>query len=289
VSTNPNAVSPLRRRMIEDMTIRRFTEKTQGDYIRYVRAFAAFLGRSPELAEPEDLRRFQRHMAAGGARPATMNAAVSALRFFFQITLGRAGFGACLAATPSPERLPVVLSTDEVARLLRCAPGLKYQAALSIAYGCGLRVSEIIHLKVVDIDSARMLIRVEQGKGPQGPLRDAVAGPARHPAGLVEREAAARLAVPGPAAVRSPHGAPAQPRGPRRRDAAGLNKRGSMHTLRHSFATHLLERKTDIRVIQVLLGQRKLDTTGLYTRVALNMIQAVESPLAHLRPKAPPA
>ena len=102
MSTNPNAISPLRRRMIEDMTIRRFTEKTQGDYIRHVRAFAAFLGRSPELAEPEDLRRFQRHMAASGARPATMNAAVSALRFFFQITLGRAGFGACLAATRSP-------------------------------------------------------------------------------------------------------------------------------------------------------------------------------------------
>ena len=165
MSNDPNAISPLRRRMIEDMTIRRFTEKTQGDYIRHVRAFAAFLGRSPEVAEPEDLRRFQRHMAASGARAATMNAAVSALRFFFQITLGRAGFGACLAATRSPERLPVVLSTDEVARLLGCAPGLKYQAALSVAYGCGLRVSEIIHLKVADIDSARMLIRVEQGKG----------------------------------------------------------------------------------------------------------------------------
>ena len=164
MSNDPNAISLLRRRMIEDMTIRRFTEKTQGDYIRHVRNLAAFLGRSPEVAEPEDLRRFQRHMAASGARTATMNAAVSALRFFFQIILGRAGCGACLAATRSPERLPVVLSTDEVARLLGCAPGLKYQSALSVAYGCGLRVSEIIHLKVADIDSARMLIRVEQGK-----------------------------------------------------------------------------------------------------------------------------
>jgi len=146
MSTNPDTISPLRRRMIEDMTIRHLTAKTQGDYIRHVRVFAVFLRRSPDLAEPEDLRRFQLHVAAEGASPGTMNAAVSALRFFFRVTLGRTGFGACLAATSSPERLPVVLSTEEVARLLCCAPGLKYQAALSVAYGCGLRVSEIVHL-----------------------------------------------------------------------------------------------------------------------------------------------
>ena len=288
MSTNPNAISPLRRRMIEDMTIRRFTEKTQGDYIRHVRAFAAFLGRSPELAEPEDLRRFQRHMAAGGARPATMNAAVSALRFFFQVTLGRAGFGACLAATRAPERLPVVLSTDEVARLLGCAPGLKYQAALSVAYGCGLRVSEIIHLKVVDIDSARMLIRVEQGKGRKD--RYVMLSP-----DLLDI-LRAWWRVKRPQGWLFPGQQPSEPLTARQLNrvvhaaatAAGLTKRVSMHTLRHSFATHLLERKTDIRVIQVLLGHRKIDTTALYTRVALNTIQAVESPLAHLRPKAPP-
>ncbi len=288
MSINPNAVSPLRRCMIEDMTIRRFTEKTQGDYIRHVRAFAAFLGRSPELAEPEDLRRFQRHMAAGGARPATMNAAVSALRFFFQVTLGRAGFGACLAATRSPERLPVVLSTDEVARLLGCAPGLKYQAALSVAYGCGLRVSEIIHLKVADIDSARMLIRVEQGKGRKD--RTMMLSP-----DLLDI-LRAWWRVKRPRGWLFPGQQPSEPLTARQLNrvvhaaatAAGLTKRVSMHTLRHSFATHLLERKTDIRVIQVLLGHRKIDTTALYTRVALNTIQAVESPLAHLRPKAPP-
>jgi len=288
MSTNQDAVSPLRRRMIEDMTIRHLTAKTQGDYIRHVRAFAVFLRRSPDLAEPEDLRRFQLHMAAEGASPGTMNAAVSALRFFFRVTLGRTGFGACLAATPSPERLPVVLSTDEVARLLGCAPGLKYQAALSVAYGCGLRVSEIVHLKVGDIDSARMLIRVEQGKGRKDryvmlsqDLLDILRAwwkvkrsrgwlfPGQQPSQAMTQRQLNRVV----------HAAAT---------AAGLDKRVSMHTLRHSFATHLLERKTDIRVIQVLLGHRKLDTTALYTRVALNTIRAVESPLAHLRPKAPP-
>ena len=158
-------VSPLRQRMIEDMTIRQLGAKTQHDYVRVVRDFAAFLGRSPDLAEPEDLRRYQLHLASRGASPAKMNAAVSALRFFFKVTLDRPEFGDRLATVRSPERLPVVLSPEEVALLLHCAPSLKYKAALSVAYGCGLRASEIVHLKVGDIDSTRMLIRVEQGKG----------------------------------------------------------------------------------------------------------------------------
>ncbi len=288
MSTNQDTVSPLRRRMIEDMAIRHFTPKTQSDYIRNVRAFTVFLRRSPELAEPEDLRRFQLHMAAEGASPGTMNAAVSALRFFFGVTLGRVGFGTCLAATPSPERLPVVLSTEEVARLLGCAPGLKYQAALSVAYGCGLRVSEIVHLKVGDIDSARMLIRVEQGKG----RKDRYVMLSQDLLDILR----AWWTVKRPRGWLFPGQQPGQPITARQLNrvvhtaatAAKLDKRVSMHTLRHSFATHLLERKTDIRVIQVLLGHRKLDTTALYTRVALNTIRAVESPLAHLRPKAPP-
>jgi site-specific recombinase XerD len=159
------ATSPLRQRMIEDMTIRKFGVKTQHDYVRDVRNFAAFLGRSPDLAEPEDLRRYQLHLASQGAAPGKMNAAVSALRFFFRVTLARSGFGDRMATIREPDRLPVVLSTEEVALLLHCAPSLKYKAALSIAYGCGLRASEIVHLKIGDIDSARMLIRVEQGKG----------------------------------------------------------------------------------------------------------------------------
>ena len=214
---SPEAVSPLRQRMIEDMTIRQFGENTQRDYVRQVREFTAFLGRSPDRAEPEDLRRYQLHLASLGASHAKMNLASTALRFFFHVTLGRPGFGDRMARIAAPERLPVVLSPEEVALLLAHAPSLKYRAALSIAYGCGLRVSEIANLKVADIDSARMLIRVEQGKGRKDRYRHALARPARPPAAVVAGEAAARLALPRPAARPADHHAPAQPGLPRRR------------------------------------------------------------------------
>ncbi|MFI4951063.1 MAG: tyrosine-type recombinase/integrase [Caulobacterales bacterium] len=280
-------VSPLRQRMIEDMSIRQFGPKTQHDYVRVVADFARFLGRSPDQAEPEDLRRFQLHLASQGASPAKMNAAVSALRFFFKVTLGRAGFGERLATVRKEQRLPVVLSPEEVALLLHCAPSLKHKAALSVAYGCGLRVSEIVHLKVGDIDSARMLIRVEQGKGRKD--RYVMLSP-----DLLELlRTWWRTAKP--RGWLFPGRDPGQPITARQLDrackaaaaSAVLDKRVSLHTLRHSFATHLLERKTDIRVIQVLLGHKKLDTTALYTRVALKTLGAVKSPLDHLKP--PPA
>ncbi|MFG1306985.1 tyrosine-type recombinase/integrase [Xanthobacter autotrophicus] len=282
-STRP-AISPLRQRMIEDMTIRRFGEHTQRDYVRQVAAFTAFLGRAPDQAEPEDLRRYQLYLASLGASNARMNLACTALRFFFHITLGRAGFGDRMARIPSPERLPVVLSTEEVALLLAHAPKLKYRAALSLAYGCGLRVSEVAHLKVVDIDSARMLIRVEQGKG----RKDRYVMLAPDLPDLLRRWWKERR----PQGWLFPGRDPGQPITTRQLDracrtaasAARLDKRVSMHTLRHSFATHLLERKTDIRVIQVLLGHRKLDTTAVYTRVALKTLREVESPLSLLTP-----
>jgi integrase/recombinase XerD len=285
---SPEAISPLRQRMIEDMTIRQFGEDTQRAYIRQVRAFTAFLGRSPDQAEPEDLRRYQLHMAALGASPAKMNLASTALRFFFHVTLGRPGFGDRLARIAAPERLPVVLSPEEVALLLAHAPGLKYRAALSIAYGCGLRVSEIANLKVADIDSARMLIRVEQGKG----RKDRFAMLSPDLLDLLRQW----WRVKRPRGWLFPGQQPVQPITTRQlnrachaaADAAKLDKRVSMHTLRHSFATHLLERKTDIRVIQVLLGHRKLDTTAVYTRVALKAIREVTSPLALLASPPPP-
>jgi integrase/recombinase XerD len=285
---SPEAVSPLRKRMIEDMTIRQFGEKTRRDYIRQVREFAAFLARSPDRAEPEDLRRYQLHLAALGASYARMNLASTALRFFFHVTLGRPGFSDRMARIPSPERLPVVLSPEEVARLLAHAPGLKYRAALSIAYGCGLRVSEIANLKVTDIDSARMLIRVEPGKG----RKDRFAMLAPDLLDLLRQW----WRVKRPRGWLFPGQQPAQPITTRQlnrackaaAETAKLDKRVSMHTLRHSFATHLLEHKTDIRVIQVLLGHKKLDTTALYTRVALKTIRAVTSPLALLAPPPPP-
>ena len=159
------AISPLRRRMIEDMTIRKLGAKTQAGYIRAVKNFAAFLGHSPDRASVEDIRRYQLHLASSGLGVPSVNAAMTALRFFFKVTLRRGDVTEDIVFAREPRRLPVVLSPDEVARLLAAAPSLKYQAALSIAYGAGLRASEVISLKVGDIDSARMLIRVDQGKG----------------------------------------------------------------------------------------------------------------------------
>jgi integrase len=160
-------ISDLRRCMIADMRVRTFSDKTQHDYIRHVETFARFLGRSPDTATSDDIRRFQLLQVEQGAQPPKMNTQASALRFFFTITLGRADLAHQLARTHYPRKLPRVLTTDQVAQLLEVAPGpgLKYKAALSIAYGAGLRGGEIVMLRLGDIDSRRMLIRVEMGKG----------------------------------------------------------------------------------------------------------------------------
>src|SRR5438876_7783668 len=158
-------VSALRARMIEDMRVRGFSEKTRNDYIRNVRAFAAFVGRSPDTATAEDLRRFQHHQAQTGVRPPSINSAVAALRFFFTVTLDRPDLARRLTVVREPRRLPAVLSVEEVTLLFEAAPGPKYKAAFASAYGAGLRVSEVVALKVGDVDSERMLLRVEQGKG----------------------------------------------------------------------------------------------------------------------------
>ena len=192
------AKSPLRRRMIEDMTIRKFAPKTQHDYVQRVKNFAAFLGRSPDTASFEDVRRYQLHLAASGVGVPTINQTVSTLRFFFKVTLKRHDIVEHTHVIHEPRKLPVVLSPEEVARLLDAAPGPKYKAALSVAYGAGLRASEVVSLKIVDIDSKRMIIRVEQGKG--GKDRNVMLSPqpARPAARLVEGSAPAGLAVPGP-------------------------------------------------------------------------------------------
>jgi hypothetical protein len=158
-------VSPLRARMIEDMTVRGFNEHTRRDYVRHVRSFAAFIGRSPDTATAEDLRLFQLHQTRTGLQPPSINSAVSALRFFFTVTLDRPDLSRRLTIVPQPRRIPAVLSVEEVTLLLRAATAPKYKAAFATAYGAGLRVSEVVALKVGDIDSERMLLRVERGKG----------------------------------------------------------------------------------------------------------------------------
>ena len=275
-------ISPLRQRMIEDMTARHFAEKAQTDYIRYVKSFAAFLGRSPDTASAEDLRLFQQHMTKTHVSPGVVNATVVALRFFFKVTLERDDLVRRLTLVTEPRRAPIVLSQEEVARLLTAAPGVKYKAALSVAYGAGLRVSEVVALKVSDIDRERMLLRVEQGKGRKD--RFVMLSPQ-----LLELLRDWWQVAP-PRGWLFPGLDPVNPMSARQlcravsaaARAAGIAKRVSPHTLRHSFATHLLEQNVDIRVIQVLLGHAKLETTALYTRVAVNTIRDVTSPLERL-------
>jgi integrase/recombinase XerD len=276
------AISPLRRRMIEDMTVRRLAPKTQVSYLRAVRDFTVFLGRSPDQASAEDLRRYQLHLAASGVSVPSQNARVTALRFFFAVTLGRGEATERMPFIREPRKLPVVLSPEEVARFLEAAAGLKYRAALSVAYGAGLRAAEVVSLKIGDIDSTRMVIRVEQGKG----RKDRYVMLCEHLLGLLR----AYWKAARPQGWLFPGRDPVQPLTTRQLNrachaaatAAGIDKRVSLHTLRHSFATHLLEQKVDIRVIQVLLGHKKLDTTALYSQVATRTIRQVRSPLEQL-------
>jgi site-specific recombinase XerD len=284
------AVSPLRQRMLDDMRMRKLEAKTRAGYVRAVRNLTAYLGRSPDTATVEDLRRFQLHMVDRGSSPITLNATITGLKFFFGVTLDRPELMAKMQPVHVPRTLPVVLSRDEVARLIAAAPNLKYQTALSIAYGTGLRVSEVIALKVSDIDSQRMTLRVEQGKGDKD--RYAMLSPV-----LLERlrswwRVAHAQGKMLPNGWLFPGLNPMDPLSTRQlnraihaaAEAAQIDKRVSMHTLRHSFATHLLEQKVDIRVIQVMLGHKKLETTSIYTHVATEILREVVSPLERLQP-----
>jgi integrase/recombinase XerD len=277
-------ISPLRRRMIEDMTLRGFGEKVQKDYIRHVKNFTIFLGRSPDTADGEDLRAFQLHQRQQGVQPPTMNGATAALRFFFTTTCNRPEMARHLRLVKQPRKLPVVLTTDEVFTLIESAPGPKYKAALGVMYGAGLRVSEVANLKLSDIDRERMVLRIEQGKGSKD--RNGMLSPR-----LLELLEEWWL-VGQPTTWLFPGRDPLLPITARQlyrvvtetARAVGIEKRVSPHTLRHSFATHLLEQGVDIRVIQVALGHSKLDTTARYAHVASKVLRDVTSPLDQLTP-----
>jgi site-specific recombinase XerD len=276
--------------MIDDMRMRKLEPRTQDAYIRAVRKLAAFLTRSPDTATVEELRNFQLHLVDTGTSPITLNATLTGLKFFFDITLGRGELMAKMQPVKVPRTLPVVLSPQEVSRLIAAARNVKHQAALSVAYGAGLRASEVIALKVGDVDSQRMTLRVEQGKGAKD--RYAMLSPL-----LLQRlrtwwrvgHAQGKIL---PGGWLFPGLDPIDPLTPRQlnravhdaAEAARIDKRVTTHTLRHSFATHLLERKVDIRVIQVLLGHKKLETTSIYTHVATDLLQEVIGPLEVLPP-----
>lgn len=282
------SISFLRQRLIENMTMRRFSAETQRNYMRDIGRLASFLGRPPDTATVDDLHRFQMAQQEAGLGVPTMNAIVSALRFFFVHTIDRPDLARKLVRLRYPRSLPDVLSPDEVRRLLGATVCLKHLAALSVAYGAGLRVAEVAALKVSHVDSTRMLLRIERGKG--GRDRNAMLSVdllallrqwwlEGHRQGVLHREG---WLFPGqswtrPISTRQLHRIVVEAA-----RAADIPKRVGPHTLRHSFATHLLEDGVDIRVIQVLLGHAKLDTTALYTKVATRTVRAVVSPLDRL-------
>ncbi len=282
------SISPLRQRMIEDMRMRKLGDRTQEGYVRAVRYFTKYLGRSPDTATVEDLRNYQLYLVDHGISPASLNSAISGLKFFFSVTLDRPEAMAKMQPVHLPRKLPVILSPEEVKRLIAAAGNLKHQTALALAYATGLRISEIVSLKVTDIDSERMALRVEQGKGQKD--RYAMLSPL-----LLERlrvwwrvaRAQGKMLEGG---WLFPGQNPVRPLSARQldraihaaADEAGIEKRISMHSLRHAFATHLLEQKVDIRLIQVLLGHKKLETTALYAQVATDILREVVSPLEKL-------
>jgi integrase/recombinase XerD len=275
-------ISPLRRRMIEDMTIRNLSPATQQSYIYAVAKFSRHFARSPERLGLEDVRAYQLHLISQQRSWSHINQAVCALRFFYGVTLGRSDAREQIVAAREPRRLPVVLSGEEIVRFLEAVPGLRNRVALTTAYGAGLRVGEVARLETNAIDSSRMLIRIEQGKGGKdryvmlsaqllGILRTywRLARPGRwlfpgqnsgEPVSIATLQEACRQAA----------------------RQAELSKPVTVHTLRHSFATHLLEAGTDIRIIQVLLGHARMSTTALYTQVATHLIAETTSPLDRL-------
>jgi site-specific recombinase XerD len=276
--------------MLEDMRMRQLAPKTQAAYIRAVSKLAAFTKQSPDAASAEDLRRFQLHMVDAGMSPITLNATITGLTFFFDVTLGRPDVMARMQSVRVPQKLPTVLSREEVARLLGAVGHIKHQTALSVAYGTGLRVSEVVALKVTDIDSERMTLRVEQGKGSKD--RYAMLSPL-----LLERlrvwwrvaRAQGKMLdggwlFPGRDPIEALTARQLNRAIHEAATLAHIDKRVSMHTLRHSFATHLLEQKVDIRVIQVMLGHKKLETTSKYVQVATDILREVMSPLEMLQP-----
>ena len=288
-------ISPLQARMIEDMTARKLKPKTQTGHLRSCRRFAAYLGRSPKTAIPEDVRQFQLALIENGIRIGTRNMIMTGVKFLFRVTLRRHDLVAEVYNLKEPQKIPLVMSQDEVALLLAGAKSVKAEAMLSLAYGCGMRAGEVVRLKVGDIDSGQGIIRVVQSKGDKDRhvmLPDAILEllrqcwcerSTRHDADIPPKE---RYLFPGRGSYK-----PLTTRQLNRvfhetADAAGITKPVTVRSLRHSFATHLLERGVDIRVIQALLGHSSLVSTSRYTQVATGLISTIESPIDLLGDRA---
>jgi len=284
-------MTPLRQRFIDDLRLRNYARRTIDTYVGHIAAFAKHFGRSPDLLGPEEVRAYQLHILERKLSWSTFNQAVCALRFFYHTTLGRSDQLPCIPYGKRPKTLPSVLSPDEVLRLINAAAPGRERLLLQVAYGCGLRLSELLHLQVADIDSDRMVIHVRQGKGAKDrlvPLSVRL---------LQELRDYWRVFRPRTWLFRSQkldqpiNAAYVQRRFIRLRKQVGLAKRCSMHTLRHSYATHLLEAGIDLLTLKALLGHRSLETTAHYLHVSTQRLKQTPSLLDLLvvpRPPQPP-
>lgn len=286
--TNTTTVSPLRQRMLEDMASRKRSKGTQTGHVRACKRFAAWLKRSPETATVDEVRQFQLHLMETGTSIQTRNRTMTGLRFLFRVTMRRLDLANEIHHIKEPQRIPQILAAAETKRLLMMAGKLQVRVLLSLGYGAGLRVSEVVRLKVKHIDSALRIIRVEQGKGRKD--RHVMLSPDTY-ALLREwwlvRSNKYDLGVP----IEERWLFPGRRKGMHLTErqvsrlfqeavaAAGLMKKVTLHTLRHSFATHLLEGGYDIRTIQELMGHRDVSTTMIYTHVLNRGAGGVRSPL----------
>ncbi len=275
-------MTPLRRRMIEDLRIRNFSPHTIGAYIRYVARFARHFGRSPERLGPKEIREFQVHLVRSGASYSTLTQVVGALRFLYGVTLGRKWIIEKIPFPKPEQRLPEIVSRDDVRRLLDATQNLKHRAILATCYAGGLRVSEVANLRLTDIDSERMTIRVDQGKG----RKDRLVPLSKNLLDLLREYWLAfrpsHWIFPGASPTRPIRTRCIERICDKSRQRAGVERRLTPHTLRHSFATHLLEAGTNVRTIQLLLGHRSLATTATYTQVAIGDVLSTQSPLDRL-------
>jgi integrase/recombinase XerD len=281
-------ISPLRQRMIDDMTIRNMSPLTQKSYVRAVKNFSLFFRRSPDKLTFEHVREYQLHLASRGLGVQASNQIMCGLRFFYKTTLGMSGVSEHIPLGRRPDALPSVLAQDEVERFLKAVSDLEFRTAFVTIYATGLRVSEAVALTIKDIDSARMVIHIRSGKGRKDRyvmLSEQLLGILR---AYFECARPQHFMFPGPDPAR-----PITVRSLQRAcrlaaETAGLDKTVTVHTLRHCFATHLLEQGVDIRVIQDLLGHRHIDSTSRYARVAINTIRQIKSPLDALNIGKPP-
>lgn len=280
-------MTPLRQRMVEDMRLRNLSAGTQRSYIHYVEQYARYFWMSPDRLGLDDVRNYQLYLIEQRQlAPPSINAFVAAAKFLYTVTLEMPWSDQQFTRLKVPEKLPVVLSAAEITAFFRHAGVLKHRAALMLCYGSGLRSSEAVAVKVCDIDSSRMLIHVQQGKG----AKDRYTVLSQRVLLLLreywKRQRPAEWLFPGTKPGTHLSAGTIQEVCRDAARMAGFAKRVTPHTLRHSFATHLLDNGTDTRIIQVLLGHSKMDTTARYTRVTPQALGRIASPLDQPPPTA---